>query len=353
MTVVDRERGKLLKTLRDGKAEKAQKAQADRAMKVWDDLKLKLVAFMNELKGASTHKDTDIKFDGGLKHGEIGKGATAFPLTIKGKGGSVPGTDNAIWNKVKLRRKGGGTWYIRGHLINDNLHGPGSNNENLTPISGDANKQHNRQVEEPVKDVVWNRDKKNPEGRAVRYRVKAVYGGHAVSAAAVKQKIAGEVQDEDRQNTLNAIVDAEQKLPTALACRAETVERDGDGYTSKGKVFISGGKGLIPNPIPDSVPELAGTPPKVLLRLSLSTPGSEANLRMLPGIDKVRAGAIVAARSLAADGSTLPAAKTFSSWDDFQARTQGVGAGTVDSLKNYRFRGKRVVFLSGATELGD
>jgi hypothetical protein len=287
-------------------------------------------------------------------HGHLGKSAVAFPLTIKGPGGSSPSAANEIWSKVALRRKGGSSFYIRGHLINDNLHGPGSTNENLTPITREANSQHHNKVEKPVKERVWNRDKENPEGKAVRYEVSAEYGNHSVSADAVKAKIQQETQDEDRRKSLESIVDAEQTLPTALQCKAEVVERDGEGYTKKGKVFIDGGAGRVDNKIPDTVPELDGAPPKVLLRLSLSAPGSEANLRMLPGIGEKRAQIMMqAARALNAERGPQDPPKVYASWEDFQARAKGVPGGIVGALREYRFRGKQVVHLNGATLLGD
>jgi hypothetical protein len=74
---------------------------------------------------------------------------------------------------------------------------------------------------------------------------------------------------------------------------------------------------------------------------------------MLPGIDGKRALAIMQARTMDADGNALDALAPFSTWDDFQTRGKGIGAGLVGALKAYRFRGKRVVYLTGATELGD
>ncbi len=54
--------------------------------------------------------------------------------------------------------------YIKGHLLNDNLGGPGSA-QNLYPITADANSQHVRQVESVVKNWV------NNEGYWVYYKV--------------------------------------------------------------------------------------------------------------------------------------------------------------------------------------
>ena len=362
LATLDAQRNKLLKVMRDGKSEAEQKKQAKASLEAWDALKLELVKFMEQLKGASEHKKTHIDY-GGLQHSAIGKSATAWPLTIKGENGSEPGIENPIWSRVNLRRQeGGASYYIQGHLINAKLHGPGNQLANLTPITRSANAQHSSKVEDKVKDVVWNRDKKNPEGQAARYHVEAHYGGHSVAVAAVKKKIADEVQDSERQKTMNAIVDDEQKLPSKLVCTAETVERTGEDYAKKGKVFINAGAGTIPNKIPDSVPILAGTPPKVLLRLSLSNHGEAGNLAMVKGIGAARAAtldkAIAAAMKVDADGNSLAKPTEFTSWADFEkrlaqtAQSKGIGSGIIDILKDYRFRGKTVVHPKGGTEFG-
>ena len=64
-------------------------------------------------------------------------------------------TDPSLQNKAK---------YVKGHLLNDNLGGPGSA-QNLYPITADANKQHVQQVESVVKNWV------NNQGYWVYYKV--------------------------------------------------------------------------------------------------------------------------------------------------------------------------------------
>ncbi|MBD2356004.1 hypothetical protein H6G41_15465 [Tolypothrix sp. FACHB-123] len=64
-------------------------------------------------------------------------------------------TDPSLSNNAK---------YVKGHLLNDNLGGPGSA-QNLYPITADANKQHVQQVESVVKNWV------NNQGYWVYYKV--------------------------------------------------------------------------------------------------------------------------------------------------------------------------------------
>lgn len=103
-------------------------------------------------------------------------GATEMNAKILSKNhpaGSQPTDMPPIMQMVSRRKK----IYIQGHLLNDNLGGPGRA-YNLTPITGtyagpgNANATHHKVVEKIIKKVVG-------EGKVVRYRVKVLYGKHA------------------------------------------------------------------------------------------------------------------------------------------------------------------------------
>lgn len=103
-----------------------------------------------------------------------------------------PPASNGIWS---VRRKDfstlSGKRYIAGHLLNDNLGGPGNKAENLTAIPSSANSEHSDKIEEPIKDRV------NKEGRWMHYSVNIGYGvldninptamGYTVGSAAEKK----------------------------------------------------------------------------------------------------------------------------------------------------------------------
>jgi hypothetical protein len=44
--------------------------------------------------------------------------------------------------------------WIKGHLLNDNLGGTGRDSKNLTPLTTAANKDHNKKVEEKIKNFI-------------------------------------------------------------------------------------------------------------------------------------------------------------------------------------------------------
>ena len=89
-------------------------------------------------------------------------------LTSKHPPGGPPADLPAIWRSANRRA---GTVYVQGHLLNENLGGPGRA-YNLTPITRRANAQHHQQVESTVKRVVLS------DGGVVSYRVTPIYGRH-------------------------------------------------------------------------------------------------------------------------------------------------------------------------------
>jgi hypothetical protein len=103
--------------------------------------------------------------------GSIGGGwVKAAPLSFKpptnGWTGSEPADASPFWQKVNQHTG----IYIRGHLLNHHLFGPGRD-FNMTPIHGaKLNTPMSSQVEEKIKSLVLD------ENKVVSYKVKAVYG---------------------------------------------------------------------------------------------------------------------------------------------------------------------------------
>ncbi len=101
---------------------------------------------------------------------------TASPLGPDHKLGSEPQKGaNKVWNKrtKALSTAAGGKRYIAGHLLNNNLGGPGNDARNLTAIPATANTQQFESSEKEVKSLV------NEEGLFVRYEVLVDYAQDA------------------------------------------------------------------------------------------------------------------------------------------------------------------------------
>jgi hypothetical protein len=103
----------------------------------------------------------------------IGESVEVKHLSKKGRKdkvtGSPPGATNTLWETLRKRKKGGGTYYIRGHLLNDNIFGPGTWN-NMAPIPGGFNTgEMEPQVENEAKKSVRS-------GASINFSMQFVYG---------------------------------------------------------------------------------------------------------------------------------------------------------------------------------
>ena len=79
---------------------------------------------------------------------EFGTSANILYLNKKfSKNGSAPTSSNtSVYELLNLRRNGGSSYYIKGHLLNQKMGGKGDWN-NLTPLSRSGNAQHETNIE--------------------------------------------------------------------------------------------------------------------------------------------------------------------------------------------------------------
>ncbi|RKR05628.1 uncharacterized protein DUF4157 [Flavobacterium sp. 90] len=144
----------------------------------------------------------------------VAKKMTASILTKKGPAGSEPTQrSHAFYDKLAKRKNGGSSYYIRGHLLNHNTHGPGTW-ENMTPLSREGNSAHEGSVESLVKAAVQS-------GAIVFYSVEP------------KNYIGNLSTPNDADPTIKEIREAEQFVPRTLDCKAVLLEKNGNNYTEK------------------------------------------------------------------------------------------------------------------------
>lgn len=93
----------------------------------------------------------------------------AFPLTLMGPAGSGPDNRSPWWPYFQARHKIRNNYWVQGHMLNDNIHGPGES-KNLVPITGTLNTNMLGIVERFVKTAV-------AEGRVIYYEVTAHWEG--------------------------------------------------------------------------------------------------------------------------------------------------------------------------------
>jgi hypothetical protein len=140
--------------------------------------------------------------------------------------GSTPQDSAPIWANANRRRPSQS--FIRGHLLNHHIGGPGHSN-NLTPITGNgagfgsgyANRLHLDAVETSVKNSIT-------AGKVVRYRVTAMYRKHPdrTFQNTLKQRIGTPQEQPQDQEKLRIMNYEQNNLCVALSTNWATLKKD-------------------------------------------------------------------------------------------------------------------------------
>lgn len=219
---------------------------------------------------------------------KVGIGMVANPLSIDpgGHAGSQPFEESALWKAVKHRSGA----YVKGHLLNHHVHGPGAN-YNLVPITGSLNTTMESRVEEKVKHAVLS------ENRIIKYEVDVKFGQPA------------------RRH-----LPAESELPTKIDFSAIELEEKNGSWVPTSKKL----------PIPASLPHQLPSDESVGVvheEVNLSV-ASKAKLDAIPGIGPVLAARIVQLRSKRGGA--------FHTYDDLQG-VDGIGDEKVAYLREQKW----------------
>jgi hypothetical protein len=161
---------------------------------------------------------------GGLHNGLYGTRMVADGLSNNRlPRGSEPSLSNpSSYQVINQRRNQNGSYYIRGHLLNHLIGGTGREWKNLTPLTRDANSDHDRRVETPVYNSVI-------AGNIVKYRVTAQYN-RSSSTGGLENAVDRATIQEDPE-TVKEIIRAEVHVPTALSCEAKLVNPQDNSET--------------------------------------------------------------------------------------------------------------------------
>jgi hypothetical protein len=250
----------------------------------------------------------------------VGERMVANPLSPRPGtySGSAPYQASNLWTAVNRRQ-----WtYVRGHLLNHHLYGPG-NNPNLVPIDRSLNTTMSANVEEPIKHEVLD------EHKVVKYSVQANFSSPWPNRTHLP---------------------AEALLPRSVSLRAVVLEKQGDRWDREGRVIYDN---TLPVTLP---PDTAVGSVRTLVRLSLNNPGASAaeKLEALQQLDRIGPDRALAILNELGKGR-------FRSWDDLQQRVSGV---TNDLIDRWRTKTvtvpdpahpgamitRRLVYFDGATQ---
>lgn len=179
------------------------------ARKAEEEKREKIIKFQLDRLSKVTASFFGVMEVGDVKHhsttrggATIGQSVEAKHLSKKGRADGIKGSQpkdaaNAVWDVLKKRKKGNGTYYIRGHLLNDNIFGPGTW-DNMAPIPGSFNTGE-------MEPVIENQAKKAVQsGGTIDFDLSFNFGR---SKSAIKAGDSAEIQQ---------VKNAEEHVPLSL-----------------------------------------------------------------------------------------------------------------------------------------
>ncbi len=247
---------------------------------------------------------------GGLSGAQFAVRMQIKPLTKKRLPKGEPPTDksNVRFEHLNARREspGGASLYVKGHLLSQNLGGPGGWH-NLVPLSRKGNAQHETQAEAVVKRTV-------ELSAIVEYHVDPKYGSRA-DAKRLLERIEKSRDPEPVKREKRAIVAAEDHVPVSLSIQAYILFGD----LKQQSTII---KRVIDNPISRQYEDyfLATTPRPEPVNLSVD--GWEL-IATVPGIGPVLAKRIVDRRD-----------KSWSSYAQLAEKVGGISEKTLKVMED-------------------
>ncbi|WP_281990131.1 DUF4157 domain-containing protein [Aquimarina aggregata] len=224
---------------------------------------------MNVAFGAripENQKEFGPKFDGAF-----GSSAAINYLSSKTSGAQSSSKAYDKHGVLDLRKGESGSrpYYLRGHLLNGNLHGP-NDWKNLTPLTYTANTAHKDKIEsELTSHLTSDGQPLTSDQRAFKYIIIAQYGRGVNTSAKRAVDSSTDPEVTAHASTIKEIIDAEAFVPRHLTIRAIELKPNDNGDWVEDNVVFSD---TIPNTIeqtPGSY-NISGTPRDIVTKMKLS-----------------------------------------------------------------------------------
>ena len=201
----------------------------------------KLFGASQDLPKSEISYSTDNALGAIIGNKMVAKVLTKKPPANREKGSKPTRAKHPVFNSLFFRatEQGGSTYYVKGHLLNDNIHGPGKY-KNLVPLSKQGNSNHEKQVESKVKAAVQS-------GAIVKYTV-SVSGGFYNTTVPKNETLQNLGIKKVDWGTIKKIREAEKFVPKKLKNEAFRLEFEDEDYTKvKGEKKIVSAE--IDNPV--------------------------------------------------------------------------------------------------------
>jgi hypothetical protein len=197
-----------------------------------------LSSYAKALFGVSEDElpNSEIVFNKKTEEGAVlGASMNAKVLTKKPDPTKEPGSrpvpdQHNIFDKLLKRREGDRSYYVRGHLLNHNIHGPGKW-YNMTPLSQAGNKNHLYKAEDKLKAAVES-------GAIVQYNVVPIYGRKV--SIPTNEELEKKNIDSSKWEDLKEIRSAENHVPLELKLEAWLLEKLANGSYKQKQQIVTG-----------------------------------------------------------------------------------------------------------------
>ena len=310
--LIDRERA----TPPSGTPEEQERVRGEKATRV-NQLLEKLKTHTSILFGTTIPNSFSGEVNSGVNAVGFGVAMLVKPLTNKNRPPESPPTSagNVTYANLNERRHspGGASYYIKGHLLNQQLGGPGSWS-NLTPLSRSGNAQHETQAESLVKRTV-------DLPAIVEYAVRPNYVARG-DKSTLLASINASREPADAKRIKAAIVEAEDWVPASLNLQAYIL----DEALQRRNTILSQS---VANPIERNFESyyLSSTVRPIPVNLSVD---DAMTIATLPGIGRVLAERIVAVREERRSRGIV----RFSSFEQISELVSGIGASRLQALSS-------------------
>lgn len=270
-----------------------------------------------------------------------GTGMLAIKQSLGG-GSGVSISGNRPFDDLNVRKSGNATststasYYVLGHLLNQQLGGPGNTWGNLTPLSRSGNAQHEEQVESRVKTAVES-------GKTIKYEVRVDYSR---SASSLLSQAPATAVDPVIQNKRKVLLQ-EANVATQLVCTVTEWDLATGQAKPGGLAFTR----PVPNQIEDGSLADYNVPGQAALRLQ--TLALNDSIRVVRDASRAADHAMhtQALQSLPGIGParfTGLTSRTYASWEAVWTNVPGVTEEAVVSWRAGLPGGARVI-LNGTT----
>jgi hypothetical protein len=209
-------------------------------------------------------------------------------LSNKPSDGSTPTqAAHTEYDKLNARRtSSGASYYIRGHLLNHNIGGPGSW-DNMVPLSRTGNSSHESSVENQVKAAF-------DAGAVIEYKVVPSSQKYNSGKSSLISAIDSSNDDGPTKATKKQIVEAESNVPKSLDTEAYTMKKTRNNNFERDRKIV---KKKVDNPVERSLTSYFLSDGGVQTKVYLNEETDVSKIREVTGLTSAQVNKMIQSRT--------------------------------------------------------